>query len=154
MRNILLSKSFKGEERTWANKANLVGLFEVEWKTLHQNILVEFLNNWKLDFEHNRIKIMMGEEQRIIDRHLLAKILKIYHTRKRKTNWAKMSDARITLTNMVDKVLDIYNTNEGWVVKNTRSKYVVRQLLSLCLRFYKVIMLEAQMLLVKGRMQV
>jgi len=82
----LLSKSFKGEERTWANNANLVGLFEVEWKTLHQNILVEFLNNWKLDFEHNRIKIMMGEEQRIIDRHLLAKILKIYHTRKRKTN--------------------------------------------------------------------
>jgi hypothetical protein len=65
-----------------------------------------------------------------------------------------MSDARITLTNMVDKVLDIYNTNEGWVVKNMRSKYVVRQLLSLCLRFYKVIMLEAQMLLVKGRMQV
>jgi len=30
----------------------------------------------------------------------------------------------------------------------------VRQLLSLCFWFYKVIMLEAQMLLVKGRMQV
>jgi len=30
----------------------------------------------------------------------------------------------------------------------------VRQLLSLCFRFYKVIMLEAQMLPVKGRMQV
>ncbi len=30
----------------------------------------------------------------------------------------------------------------------------VKQLLSFCFRFYKVIMLEAQMLLVKGRMQV
>ncbi len=28
-----------------------------------------------------------------------------------------MSDARVALTDTVDKVLDIYNTNEGWVVK-------------------------------------
>ncbi len=120
----MLSRSFKGEERTWANRVNLVGLFEVEWKTPHQNILVEFLNKWKLDFEHNKIKIMMGEEQRIIDKHLLAKIFKICHTIKRKANRAEMSDARVALTNIVDKVLDIYNTNEGWVVNNMRSKYV------------------------------
>jgi hypothetical protein len=44
------------------------------------HIFVEFLNNWKLDSKHNKIKVMMAEEQKIIDRHLLAKVLKIYHT--------------------------------------------------------------------------
>jgi hypothetical protein len=46
LKNILLWTSFGKEEKTWANKAGLVGLFEVEWKTPHHNILVEFLNNW------------------------------------------------------------------------------------------------------------
>jgi hypothetical protein len=41
------------EERKWVNKANLVGLFEIEWKIPCHNTLVEFFNNWKLDFEHN-----------------------------------------------------------------------------------------------------
>jgi len=59
---ILLWTSFGEEERAWANKARIISLFEVEWKTPHHNILVEFLNNWKLDFEHNRIKVMLGEE--------------------------------------------------------------------------------------------
>jgi hypothetical protein len=47
--------SFGKEEKTWSNRAGLVGLFEVEWKTPHHNFFVEFLNNWKLDFEHNKI---------------------------------------------------------------------------------------------------
>ncbi len=54
----------------------------------------------------------------------MAKILRICHRKKRKVNQAKMSDARVALTDTVDKVLDIYNTNEGWVVKKMRSKYV------------------------------
>jgi hypothetical protein len=68
-----------GEERKWANKVGFVGLFEIEWKTFHHNILVEFLNNWTLDFKHNKIKVMMVEKKKIINRHLLAKVLKIYH---------------------------------------------------------------------------
>ncbi len=28
-----------------------------------------------------------------------------------------MSDAKITLVDIIDKIHDIYNTNEGWVVK-------------------------------------
>jgi hypothetical protein len=39
-----------------------------------------FLNNWKLDPKHNRIKVMLGDEQRITDKHVLAKVLKICHT--------------------------------------------------------------------------
>jgi hypothetical protein len=52
-------------------------MFEIEWKTPHHNILVEFLNNWKLDFEHSIIKVMLGEEQRIIYKHVLAKVFRI-----------------------------------------------------------------------------
>jgi hypothetical protein len=55
LKNILLWTSFRGEERAWANKAQLVGLFEIEWKTFRHNILVEVFNNWKLDLEHNKI---------------------------------------------------------------------------------------------------
>ncbi len=53
LKNIMLWTSFGEEERNWANRASLVGLFEIEWKTPCHNILVEFLNNQKLDFEHN-----------------------------------------------------------------------------------------------------
>jgi hypothetical protein len=45
LKNILLWISFREEERAWANKVQLVGLLEIEWKTFHHNILVEFLNN-------------------------------------------------------------------------------------------------------------
>jgi hypothetical protein len=37
-----------------------------------------------------------------------------------------MLDAIITLVNIVDKVLDTYNTNERWLVKKMRSKYANR----------------------------
>jgi hypothetical protein len=37
---------------------------------------------------------------------------------------AEMSNARITLANIANRVLNTYNTNEGWVVKKMRSKYV------------------------------
>jgi hypothetical protein len=64
LKNIYLWTSFGKEEITYANIARLVGLFEVEWKTSHHNILVELMNNWKLEYEHNRIKVMLGEEQK------------------------------------------------------------------------------------------
>ncbi len=72
LKNILLQTNFGKEERKQANKVGLVGLFEIEWKTLHHNIQVEFYNNQKLDFEHKKIKVMMAKEQKIINRHLLA----------------------------------------------------------------------------------
>jgi hypothetical protein len=54
--------SYGKEAKKWANRLGLVGMFEVEWKTPCHNILVEFLNNWKLDFEHNKIKIMVAKK--------------------------------------------------------------------------------------------
>jgi len=62
LNNILFWINFKEEERTWANRAELIGLFEIQWKTPFHNILVKFTNNWKLDPEHNKIKVMLGEE--------------------------------------------------------------------------------------------
>jgi hypothetical protein len=90
----LLWTSFGEEERTWANKIGLVGLFEVEWKIPHHNILVEFLNNWKLDFKHNKIKVMLGEEQKIINKHLLDEVIKIYHIGETKADHAKTITTR------------------------------------------------------------
>jgi hypothetical protein len=39
-----------------------------------------------------------------------------------------MFNVKVALVDIANRVLDIYNTNEGWVVKKMRSKYVVRQL--------------------------
>ncbi len=102
----------------------MVGLFEIEWKILSHNILVEVLNNWKLDCEHKKIKVMIVEEQKIINRHLLAKVFKIYHIGETKVDQAKMLDAKVALVDIANKVLDIYNTNERWVVKKMKPKYV------------------------------
>jgi len=60
LKNILFWTSSKEEERVWAKKVRLVGMFEIEWKTPHHNILVEFMNNWKLDPKNNIIKFMLG----------------------------------------------------------------------------------------------
>jgi hypothetical protein len=60
---------------------------------------------------------MMVKEQKIIDRHLLVEVFKIFHTSETKADHAKLLDARVAMVNIADKVLDTYNTNEGWVVK-------------------------------------
>ncbi len=44
----MLQISFGKEERKWANRADLVSLFKIEWKTPHHNILVGFFNKWNL----------------------------------------------------------------------------------------------------------
>ncbi len=70
LKNIMLQTNY-GEEKKWVNRFGLVGMFKVEWKTPYHNILVEFLNNWTLGFEHNKIKFMMAKKQKIIYRHFL-----------------------------------------------------------------------------------
>jgi hypothetical protein len=37
-----------------------------------------------------------------------------------------MSNARVALENIVDTVPNTYNTNDGWVVKKMKSRYVNR----------------------------
>jgi hypothetical protein len=37
-----------------------------------------------------------------------------------------MLNAKVALIDIVDRVLDTYNTNERWVVKKMKSKYVNR----------------------------
>jgi hypothetical protein len=69
---------------------------------------------------------MLGGKQRIVDKHMLAKVFKIFHTRETKVNQVEMFDARVIFADIVDKILDIYNTNERWVVKKMISKYANR----------------------------
>ncbi len=45
LKNIFLWTSSREEEKSWSNRARLVGLFEVEWKTPRHNILVGFFIN-------------------------------------------------------------------------------------------------------------
>jgi hypothetical protein len=45
LKNILLWTNFGEEEKAWANKARIVSMFEIEYKTPRHNILVKFLNN-------------------------------------------------------------------------------------------------------------
>jgi len=71
----LIWTSFREEDKAWANRAGVVSMFKIEWKTPRHNILVEFLNKWKLDSEQNKIKVMLGDEQRIIDKDVLAEVL-------------------------------------------------------------------------------
>jgi hypothetical protein len=49
---------------------------------------------------------------------MLVEVLKNFHTREINANHAQMSDAKITLLDIVDRVPNIYNTNERWVIKN------------------------------------
>ncbi len=37
-----------------------------------------------------------------------------------------MSNARVALVDIIDKVPNVYNTNERWVVKKMKPKYVNR----------------------------
>jgi hypothetical protein len=126
LKNILLWTSSREKERAWANKVGLVGMFEIEWKTPRHNILVEFLNNQMLDIKHNIINVMLRDEQRIIDKHVLEKVFKICHTREIEIDQTKMFNASVALADITNRILDTYNTNEGWVVKKMRSKYVNR----------------------------
>jgi hypothetical protein len=84
------------------------------------------MNNWKLDHEHNKINVMLGDEERVINKHVLTKVSKIYHTRVTEIDQVEMYDVRVALADIKDRVLDIYNTNERWVVKKMRSKYANR----------------------------
>jgi hypothetical protein len=112
LKNIFVWTSFRVEEKAWANKARLVGLFEVEWKTPCHNILVEFLNNWKRILNITKSRSCWGKNKEFIDKHLLTKVLKIYHIGETEANHVEMSDAKVELVDIADRVLDIYNTNE------------------------------------------
>jgi hypothetical protein len=60
---------------------------------------------------------MLVKEQRIIDIHLLIEVFLICHTREIEANKVEMLDVRVALINIIDRVPDTYNINEGWVVK-------------------------------------
>jgi hypothetical protein len=48
-----------------------------------------------------------------------------------------MLDAKVTLANITNKVINTYNTNEGWVVKKMRSEHVIRIVAILLIKYQK-----------------
>jgi hypothetical protein len=69
---------------------------------------------------------MLGDEQRIINKHVLVEDFRICHTRETEVNQAEMFNAKVTLAYIVNRIPDTNNTKEGWVVKKMKSKYVNR----------------------------
>jgi hypothetical protein len=53
----------------------------------------------------------------------LVEILKIFHIGETKANRVEMFDVKVALAKIANRVLDIYNTNERWVVKKMRLEY-------------------------------
>ncbi len=56
---------------------------------------------------------MLGDEHRLIDKHVLVEVKKKFHTREIKADHAEMFDARVILGDIANRVLDTYNSNEG-----------------------------------------
>jgi hypothetical protein len=54
----------------------------------------------------------------------LAKVFRIFHTRKIEADQVEMSNAKVALANIANRVPNTYITNEGWVVEKMRLEYV------------------------------
>jgi hypothetical protein len=59
------------------------------------------------------------------------------HIGEKELDHAKMSNARIALVDITNKVPNTYNTNEGWVVKKMKPKYVNRIVVILSIIYKK-----------------
>jgi hypothetical protein len=53
----------------------------------------------------------------------LVKVFGIFHTGEIEVDQVEMSNVIVAMVDIIDKVPDTYNTNEGWVVKKMKSKY-------------------------------
>ncbi len=47
---------------------------------------------------------MLGDEQRIIDKHVLAKVLRLCHTKETEADQAKMFNGKVALANIINRV--------------------------------------------------
>ncbi len=81
----------------------------------------------------------MAEEQRIINRHLLAEVLKICHISEIEVDQVKIPNAKIALADITNRVQDTYNTNERWVVKKMKLEYG-NKIVVICPLYIKKIM--------------
>ncbi len=54
----------------------------------------------------------------------MAKVFRIFHTRKIEADQVEMSNAKVALANIANRVPNTYITNEGWVVEKMRLEYV------------------------------
>jgi hypothetical protein len=64
-------------ERIWASKVGLVGLFEVEWVVPRHELLMDFLKTWKYNKHLNQITKRVTNKGLVIDTHMILQIFKI-----------------------------------------------------------------------------
>jgi hypothetical protein len=68
----------------------------------------------------------------------LVEVLKICHIGEIKVDYTKMSNCRIALVDITNKVPNSYNINEGWIVKKMKPKYVNRIVTILPIIYQKI----------------
>ncbi len=66
----------------------------------------------------------MAKEQKYINQHLLVEVIEICHIGETKVGQVEMSNVKVALVDIVERVLNTYNTNEGWIVKKMKLEYV------------------------------
>jgi hypothetical protein len=99
--------------------------------------MVEFLNNWKLNPKYNKINVMLGKEQKIVNKHMLVEVLKICHIGKIEAFQVEMSNVKVALADITNKVLNTYNTNKRWIVKKMKLEYANRNATILLIIYQK-----------------
>ncbi len=65
------------ENKRWPFKVGLVGVFEIDWRRSHRDLLVEFLNTWQE--KEDIIYIRTWEKIVVINRHVITYSLKIFN---------------------------------------------------------------------------
>ncbi len=68
----------------------------------------------------------------------MVEVLKICHIGEIKVDYTKMSNCRIALVDITNKVPNSYNINEGWIVKKMKPKYVNRIVTILPIIYQKI----------------
>ncbi len=66
-------------EKRWASKVGLLGLFEVQWRRPQHDLLVEFLNSWKVE-KKETIYVQIVEKVIVVDKHVIIDMFKISST--------------------------------------------------------------------------
>jgi hypothetical protein len=63
------------DEKKWASKIRLVGLFKLQWKTPHHDWPVEFLNTYQI--KEKTIYVRLREKTIVVVKHLITNVFKI-----------------------------------------------------------------------------
>jgi hypothetical protein len=111
-------------ERIWASKVGLVGLFEVEWVVPRHELLMDFLKTWKYNKHLNQITKRVTNKGLVIDTHMILQIFKISPSDMIEGKQHNTIDAQEMSKYIATP--DVYVENEQWIVSKMKHPYNIR----------------------------